>query len=556
MLKRMFAALAVPLLVITPNLFSGVRADDHGWAPSQAEAAWTYNGYQVQRLALSKNAIGPVAFGDSVVVAEPTSNGFGTVTILKDGLSKEIPNVPLRAVDHDRFVKNGNRFLFVVPANDGTDGWTVNEINVATGDVKTVIQNVALSGASNVDVMVDNKGTYFLNYDVRFNSDTVNYVPRLVSDYNPAEGRAMSPFNRYSSTPKHEDLLDVQDGIALVKITQANGEKDLWLYGTEIVNHTKGFMKPVEGSWTSGGDIQYARFIADGAVEYFQYFVRRTFTPGATASVKKGETISWFRPIVEATRLEGETLAWLTPEDVVYVSGPTATAASYGTAIGGIFALENGNVFRNGSQVNLATTTVSALPLRVTDASGNVLTGVDASGNVLIRTADGTLRIGYGTNPVLTDARRAYWRGKDNRIYTATVTRMTPAARALRVAGSPTVSLVIGSDRWSISNESVFKSWFKSWSSVEVVSQATLDRYTLVGSARFAPGALIKAEGETRVYAVAKDGTIRLIANAQTGYAVFGDTWYTKIVNVKAPDLIPYSVGAPLMSASDSIGLF
>lgn len=556
MLKRMFAALAVPLLVISPNLFNGVRADDHGWAPSQAEAAWTYNGYQVQRLALSKNTIGPMAFGDSVLVAEPTSNGFGTVTVLKDGLSKEIPNVPLRAVDYDRFVKNGNRFLFAVPTYDSNDGWTVREINLASGDLTTVIPSVFLSGASNVDVMVDNTGTYFFNHDIRYNGDVLNYVPRLVSVWNPAEHVAEAPFNRYASTPKHEVLMDVQDKVALVQVVQANGEKDLWLYGTEIVNHTKGFMKPVEGSWTTGGDIQYARFVAGGTVEYFQYFVRRTFTLGETQSVKKGETISWFRPITASARLEGETLAWLSPEDVVYVSGPTAVATSYGTAPGGVFAIENGNVFRNGSQVSLATAAVTALPLRVTDASGKVFAGVDESGSVLVRTADATLRVGFGTNPVLTSDRHAYWRGKDNRIYAATVTRMTPAARALRVAGNPTVSLVIGSNRWTISNESVFKSWFKSWSAVEVVSQAQLDRFPLVGTARFAPGALIKAEGETRVYAIAKDGTIRLVANAQTGYAVFGDTWYAKIVNVKAPDLIPYSVGAPLTTASDAIGLF
>lgn len=556
MLKRVFAALSVPLLVLQPALFAPANADDHGWAPSQTEAAWTYNGYQVQRLVLSNNVMGPTAFGDSVVVAEPTSNGFGTVTILKNGLSKTVLNVPLRAIDYDRFVKNGNRLLFMAPISGSIDGWSVNEINLVSGDVTTIISDVVLAGASQVDVMVDNVGTYFFNYDVRFNNDALAYVPRLVSVWNAAEHISESPFNRYSAEPKREMLMDVQDGVALIKLVQPKGEKELWLYGSEIVEHVKGFAKGVPGSWTVGGDIQYARFVADGNVEYFQYFVRHTYVPGAIASVNKGETISWFRPVTAATRLQGETLVWLSPEDTLYVSDPTATAASYGTAPGGVFALENGNVFRAGSQVSLASAAVAALPLRVTDASGSVLAGVDESGSVLIRTADATLRVGYGSNPVLTDARHAYWRGSDNHIYIATVTRVTPPARAMRVAGNSTVFLVIGSDRWIIPNEQIFHSWFKSWSAVEVVSQASLDRFPLVGTTHFAPGALLKAEGETRVYAVAKDGTIRLVANAQTGYALFGETWYSKIVNVKAPDLIPYSVGAPLTSASDAVDLF
>ncbi len=566
MTKKILAIAAMLLVSVNPFL-SSIHADANGWLSPIASAAWTYDGYRVERLIVAPHTVGPVAFGDAVLVAtlpsaclEDACNRVH-VLVFKNGLSKAVEHVPLSAFSTDRFVKNGNRFLFVSPVDALSETFAVKELDTHTASVEVLLPRVIIPGGSNVDVMVDGNGKYFFTADIRFSNANRAFTQRSLFVWDTAQ-RIPVPIVENPSD-RRLSLLDVRQGIALAKMTFPSGQKQLWLYDTNPRDGHGGFVSAVPGSWTEANDdIQYARFTSIGMVEFMRYFSRQMYTPGSgNQSTVMQERLSWNHPITETIKTDGKNLAWVDAEDTLFASDGIMVT-KVGIAPGGSFAIERGRLYFNGHVMDLTTKNVTATPFTVVDASGTAIAGLDAESHVLLRSASrAVLTVGFGMTPVLSDASHVYWRGFDDGLYAATVmppvsTATVFGAHAWRTADSPTVYLIQKDTRRPFANERMYKTWFKNWSAVEIVSASALAQVPLGTSAPIAPGALVKKIGDTRIYALAKDGVLHQVGNARVGYALFGETWYAKIVEVTEMDLIPYPISFDLRFETDAVGLF
>jgi hypothetical protein len=57
---------------------------------------------------------------------------------------------------------------------------------------------------------------------------------------------------------------------------------------------------------------------------------------------------------------------------------------------------------------------------------------------------------------------------------------------------------------------------------------------------------MIKIQSDTRVYAVARDGVLRMIPNEATAAALFGPQWNKMIDDLPDSFFVNYTVGTPL----------
>ena len=107
------------------------------------------------------------------------------------------------------------------------------------------------------------------------------------------------------------------------------------------------------------------------------------------------------------------------------------------------------------------------------------------------------------------------------------VTVMTDMDGKLVKSSQPQVYF-IGSDdkKYVFPNEKVFHSWYKDFSTVQVISDDELTEYQLGGHVIYRPGArLVKTPGDPKVYAVATDGMLRWVSTEEIAKALFGDNF-------------------------------
>ena len=554
-------ALAGVLITATPFL-SPAKADQNGWLPATADAAWNYSDYNVQRLALASNSVGPISIGGAVLVAQPPANCFGdacqymNVLLFKNGVQIQVEGVPMSALSADLYVKNGNRFIYAKPTTEGV--YAVYQLDLGTGDLTTLLSNISIPDSSNVSVMEDNTGTFFFTADINFSNTQGGFTQRALYVWDPAMSAVRPAVGSASPQDRELDVLDVRNSVALVKMTFPTGESQLWLFDTATVDGYRGTMTAIPATWATGGTIQYARFMPKGEVEYFMYFVPYTYHPGDTEPVRGGQLLSWLLPVSQAVQTDGTNLAWITSDDELYLDN-TTTVVDVGSAPNGIFDLSGNQLFYGSNVYKIDTGSTASVPFQVTTNYGVVLAGTDEAANIYLGTGANATRVGYGTLPAISDPQHVYWRGVDGNIYVAALTVAPNAApvSAVRATGD-TATYLIAADgvRHLIPDQAVFFSWFQNWNQVQTITPDALDQYTLGAPAMLAVGTVIIQQDGTRIYAVANDGTIRHITNAGTGYALFGEDWYSHIITVSDADLTAYPIGADITTASQGANLF
>lgn len=108
-----------------------------------------------------------------------------------------------------------------------------------------------------------------------------------------------------------------------------------------------------------------------------------------------------------------------------------------------------------------------------------------------------------------------------------------------------------GSDgqRYAFPNEKTFFSWYPDFSRVVTISDEALANITLAGNIVYRPGSRwVKITSDAKVYAVAKDGSIRWIENEATAMGLAGATWNTFIDDVPDVFFVDYTVGDSMTS--------
>ena len=98
--------------------------------------------------------------------------------------------------------------------------------------------------------------------------------------------------------------------------------------------------------------------------------------------------------------------------------------------------------------------------------------------------------------------------------------------------------------RYVFVNQKVYLSWYKDFSGVTTVSDATLSSIPIGGNVTYRPGTrMVKIQSDPRVYVVAQDGTLRVIPDEATAKALFGANWNKMIDDISDAFFVNYTVG-------------
>ncbi|MBI5370085.1 hypothetical protein HZA85_02780 [Candidatus Uhrbacteria bacterium] len=111
-----------------------------------------------------------------------------------------------------------------------------------------------------------------------------------------------------------------------------------------------------------------------------------------------------------------------------------------------------------------------------------------------------------------------------------------------------------GSDgqRYSFPNEKTYFSWYNDFSGVTTISDSELASITLAGNIVYRAGAhWVKITSDNKVYAVAKNGSIRWVESEAVAKGLAGDNWNQYIDDVPDVFFVDYSVGDSLTSAAN-----
>lgn len=107
-----------------------------------------------------------------------------------------------------------------------------------------------------------------------------------------------------------------------------------------------------------------------------------------------------------------------------------------------------------------------------------------------------------------------------------------------------------GGQRWVFPNLKTFKSWYKDFSTVQVIPRAELETYSihLPGSniVYRAGTRLVKITTDPKVYAIEPGGKLRWVKDEATAKALYGNDWAKRVDDVPDAFFTNYNVGADL----------
>ncbi|RJR30878.1 hypothetical protein C4569_03780, partial [Candidatus Parcubacteria bacterium] len=120
----------------------------------------------------------------------------------------------------------------------------------------------------------------------------------------------------------------------------------------------------------------------------------------------------------------------------------------------------------------------------------------------------------------------------------------------------------LGADgkRYVFPSSREYNTWYDDFSGVTVVSDAELDSYPLGGNVTVRPGVkLVQAVtndtpwqvADSKVYAVAENGTLRHISSAAVAVSLYGSSWESSIIPVVETVFVGYTTGSAVSAAAD-----
>ncbi len=120
---------------------------------------------------------------------------------------------------------------------------------------------------------------------------------------------------------------------------------------------------------------------------------------------------------------------------------------------------------------------------------------------------------------------------------------------------SDSVIFFCGADgrRYPFPNAGTYASWYKDFSGVQIVSASAIAAIPLGSNVTYRPGSrLLKIQSDPKVYAVAKGGVLRWIADETVARALYGSNW-TRMISDVSDTLLKngYVIGEPITAAED-----
>lgn len=97
-----------------------------------------------------------------------------------------------------------------------------------------------------------------------------------------------------------------------------------------------------------------------------------------------------------------------------------------------------------------------------------------------------------------------------------------------------------------------YLTWYSDFSSVKTVTVGELAALPIGGNVTYRPGVkLVKVATDQKVYAVSSRGTLRWVQTEAVAANLYGANWNTKVDDLPDVFFINYTVGTPIVNASD-----
>ncbi len=565
MIKKILILSVMVATAVSPFL-PRVFADSASWNTNVASAAWDYDYYRVERLASDPvsdlSEVHQMVFTSSEAASCYSSDICVLVdlTIFQNGQSFKIQDVDQQVTDLFWQTAQDGRFIYFIPSSDKHQWGTVYEYDPQTRSVNKLIQlDREDDGISFMTFATDGDRIY--SSTLHKDEETGDIESQLsVTDY--GSGYKRDDFTHTLTAPWQE-IVDVSNGLALVKFEFDGGFEQLWL-----VDQTARSMEAIPETWTEpGADIIGAHFLSDGSIRFFRNFRLWKFNPQTdeVPTDAGGAYLSWLMDPKHSIEIVGDRMAYLDEENGLYVSDLDGVR-KFGMTLNSTFNLDEEALYfqnKDGHYVGytFSTNTWETRAYQVTDTYEDVLVGLDANGNVWYEnTTNGyLLNIGYGEAPLLSDREHAYWKGADGNLYQVTFSPLLDLHRTQVEAFSPynstVVYLVSEGQIWSVPDETVYFTWFDSWDDTAEVSPATiqvyLEKYENKGELKMAPGTRVKAVSAKEVYVVGSDYKLHWITSETVADEIYGSDWNQNIVTVKDTYLWKYAKGSQVTSGDD-----
>lgn len=109
--------------------------------------------------------------------------------------------------------------------------------------------------------------------------------------------------------------------------------------------------------------------------------------------------------------------------------------------------------------------------------------------------------------------------------------------------------------RYTFPNETVFLSWYKDFTVVRRVTDATLASLSVGGNVTVRPGTfLVKIVSDPKVYAVEPGSVLRPIATEAIAHTLYGADWILKVRDIDPTLFGNYAIGDAMLSARYPLG--
>lgn len=555
------ASVSVAVLPIAP-----VTAADSAtaWSDLSVLETWEYDDVRVGRLSFTSSDL--KKFGDTLVLvsrAEACSGScaLSDLHILKDGGEIIVKDVPTNAIDVDRYIQNDNRFVYAEFSNDEESRVNVIEIDLETGETTMLLEDVFIADADEVDITVDGDMIYAtVTYDISQANESQPQSSVYV--YYVRYGEFRQLYHQYRL--QIEELVDVRDGEALVKMTFPGGEEQLWMY--EYVDFGDQEAEAIGGTWTPAGEDMVAiHYTDDGSIEYFRFYTRHLTDASFGTTTTSADYLNWFRSydlddMTNIVQVVGDNMAWVNATDDLYVSDGDEVTKITNIGSTGTFTLTEDDIrWSNGYTGGISGldgTVIDTVSFAPTDWLDTVVVGTTATNDVVYhdRAANTTLTLGFGENPKIADARHVYWKGEDARLYEATIDVSLSAAGGIpvKLSTGPEVYLLQEDTIAYVPSEDVFYTWFDSFASVQTITSTQYASYELVEGVGFKPGTLVKINDGSKVYMVGEDHELHWVVSPAVAISLNGTDWPTEVLSMTSLELAGYGYGDNIDSEVDA----